>query len=110
MDRVSEIAWSGYESAKVDSRTYVYDNADNIVSISCGDVAIIDYVYDGIDRLAGEAKHDALDETVRTAAYIYDVCGNRICNSLTSDGETEEYSNSFEAGDRLDGVAWGLTP
>ena len=103
MDRVAEIAWSGYDGADADSREYEYDDADNIVSIATADGATIDYAYDGIDRLAGESKHDALGETVRTAAYIYDACGNRMCNSLTEGDVTEEYANSFVSGDRLAG-------
>ncbi len=103
MDRVAEIAWSGYDGADVDSRAYSYDNADNIVSVATADGATIDYAYDGIDRLAGESKSNAAGETVRSAAYIYDDCGNRMCNSLTEGGVTETYANSFEAGDRLAG-------
>ena len=68
MDRVAEIAWSGYDGADVDTREYEYDNADNIVSISCGDGAIIDYVYDGIDRLAGESKSDTNGVSLCSAA------------------------------------------
>ena len=103
MDRLSLIGWSGYDSADADTRQYSYDNADNIVSIATADGATIDYAYDGIDRLAGESKSDASGAPLRSAAYIYDDCGNRICNSLSEDGVTEECANSFEAGDRLAG-------
>ena len=103
MDRLSLIGWSGYDTADADSCEYSYDNADNIVSVATADGATIDYAYDGIDRIAGEAKSDTNGAPVRSAAYIYDDCGNRMCNSLTEGGVTETYANSFEAGDRLAG-------
>ena len=80
MGRVSEIAWSGYDGADADSRTYAYDNADNIVSIATADGETIDYVYDGIDRLAGVSVDGAA-----VAEYAYDVLGNLVAVANSED-------------------------
>ena len=82
MDRIAEIAWSGYDCADVDSREYSYDNADNIVSIATANGTTIDYVYDGIDRLAGESKAHTNGVPLRSAAYNFASVAGQIAGGL----------------------------
>ena len=101
MDRVAEIAWSGYDGADADSRTYAYDNADNIVSIATADGETIDYVYDGIDRLAGVSVDGAA-----VAEYAYDVLGNLVA---VANGE-ESFEILVDGGHSLADVTSDGTP
>ena len=101
MDRIAKIGWRGYASSGSDTREYEYDNADNIVSISTASGEIINYAYDGRDRLVGESRSG------ESVAYIYDATGNRIGKSVNGNGAAEEYASNYLAGDRL--AEWSRT-
>ena len=78
MGRVSEIAWSGYDGADVDSREYTWTDYYRLSGVSVDGAAVAEYAYDGLGNLVGVATTDESFEIL--------VDGGHSLADVTADG------------------------
>jgi RHS repeat-associated protein len=102
MDRITDIAWQADEGNTLRGFAMDYDNADMITNVvhATGERRV--YTYDSIDRLTGEQHLTASDTIIYSAAYEYDLAGNRTQSVIN--GVTNTYTLGL--GNRL--AAWGV--
>jgi len=95
-DRLTGIAWSGTIPAM--SFSMQYSHADMITNVvyTSGEERV--YEYDDLDRLRGERHYDASEALTHSAAYEYDLAGNRTQTVIN--GVTNTYTLGL--GNRLD--------
>ena len=78
MDRVAEIAWSGYNGADADSREYTWTDYYRLSGVSVDVAAVAEYAYDVLGNLVAVATTDESFEIL--------VDGGHSLADVTADG------------------------
>ncbi len=96
LDRPVSVAWSCGPSV-----AYAYSN-DFVSTIEREDGSRRSFAYDALGRLVFETARNASGETVRSAAWTWDLAGNRLSKTVDAEGAAD-VACAYGTGDRLAG-------